>query len=144
MRHEKLPGRRVERFRTSRSPSRHGISTAVSVESRIDHIDVTDETITAFLVDGRVISVPLAWSWRLSVATPAQRANGTLIGDGHGVHWPDVDEDLSADGMLNGVPARRPGTDKKGSTAPANRALQPPSGAKRKPKSHKSSRATRG
>ena len=69
------------------------MSTAVSVESRIDHIEVTDETITAFLVDGRVISVPLAWSWRLSVATPAQRANGTLIGDGHGVHWPDVDED---------------------------------------------------
>ena len=84
------------------------MSTAVSVESRIDHVEVTDETITAHLVDGRVISVPLAWSWRLSEATPAQRANWTLIGDGHGVHWPDVDEDLSADGMLNGVPAHRP------------------------------------
>ena len=71
---------------TNRSSSRHGISTAVSVESRIDHVEVTDETITAYLVDGRVISVPLAWSWRLSEATPAQRANWTLIGDGHGVH----------------------------------------------------------
>ena len=120
------------------------MSTAVNVESRIDHVEVTDETITAFLVDGRVISVPLAWSWRLSDATPAQRGNWTLIGDGHGVHWPDVDEDLSADGMLNGVPARRPGIVKKGSTAPAIRALQPTSRAKHKPRSRKSSRAARG
>jgi hypothetical protein len=79
------------------------MSTAVSVESRIDRVDVTDETITAHLVDGRVISVPLVWSWRLSDATPAQRANWQLIGDGHGVHWPEIDEDLSAEGMLNGV-----------------------------------------
>jgi len=69
---------------------------------------VSDETITAHLVDGRVISVPLAWSWRLSEATTAQRANWQLIGDGHGVHWPDVDEDISAEGMLAGTPARRP------------------------------------
>ena len=96
------------------------MSTAVSVESRIDYVEVTDETITAHLVDGRVISVPLAWSWRLSDATPAQRANWTLIGDGHGIHWPDVDEDLSADGMLNGVPARRPGIGKNRRSAPAN------------------------
>jgi len=46
----------------------------------------------------------------LSEATPAQRSNWILIGDGHDIHWPDVDEDLSADGMLNGVPARRPET----------------------------------
>src|SRR5262245_9173342 len=85
------------------------MSTAVSVESRIDHVDVTDETITAHLSDGRVISVPLAWSWRLSDATPEQRANWQLIGNGHGVNWPDVDGDISADGMLHGVPAKRPG-----------------------------------
>ena len=84
------------------------MSTVVGVESRIGHVEVTDETITAHLVDGRVISVPLAWSWRLSDATPAQRANWQLIGDGHGVHWPDVDEDISAEGMLSGVPAHRP------------------------------------
>jgi hypothetical protein len=83
------------------------MSTAVSVESRIANVVVTDETITAHLVDGRVISVPLAWSWRLSDATPAQRAHWELIGDGHGVHWPDVDEDISAEGMLNGIPAHR-------------------------------------
>jgi hypothetical protein len=84
------------------------MSTAVSAEPRIARVDVSDETITAHLVDGRVIGVPLAWSWRLSEATPAQRANWQLIGDGHGVHWPDVDEDISAEGMLTGAPACRP------------------------------------
>ena len=83
------------------------MSTAVSTETRIARVEISDETITAHLADGRIISVPLAWSWRLSEATPAQRANWRLIGDGHGVHWPDVDEDISAEGMLNGTPARR-------------------------------------
>ena len=101
------------------------MSTAVSVENRIAHVEVTDETITARLVDGRVISVPLAWSWRLSEATPAQRANWELIGDGHGVHWPDVDEDISAEGMLHGVPAHRPKGAKRSYRRPANQALQP-------------------
>ena len=84
------------------------MTTAVLTESKIRRVDVSDEAITAYLVDGRVISVPLAWSWRLSDATPAQRANWQLIGEGHGVHWPDVDEDISADGMLHGTPAHRP------------------------------------
>ena len=84
------------------------MSTAVITELKISRVEVSDEAITAHLTDGRVISVPLAWSWRLSDATPAQRARWELIGDGHGVHWPDVDEDISADGMLNGIPARRP------------------------------------
>jgi hypothetical protein len=59
-------------------------------------------------MDGRVISVPLAWSWRLSDATTVQRQHFEVIGDGQGVHWPDVDEDISVEGMLHGVPARRP------------------------------------
>jgi hypothetical protein len=117
------------------------MSTAVSVESRIGRVEVTDETITAHLVDGRVISVPLAWSWRLSDATPAQRANWELIGDGHGVHWPDVDEDISAEGMLTGIPARRP---RSHVTTPANTAPQPTSRARRKVKSTPRSRAARG
>jgi hypothetical protein len=78
------------------------------VEPRIKEIRVTDEEIIADLVDGRTISVPLAWSWRLSEATPEQRAHFELIGDGLGVHWPDIDEDLSAEGMLYGIPAHRP------------------------------------
>ncbi|HLF11483.1 MAG TPA: DUF2442 domain-containing protein [Gammaproteobacteria bacterium] len=119
------------------------MSTAVNVESRIGHVVVTNETITAHLVDGRVISVPLAWSWRLSDATPAQRANWQLIGDGHGVHWPDVDEDLSADGLLNGVPARRPRASA-AQRAPAPKALQPTSRAQQKAKPKQRSRAARG
>jgi len=73
----------------------------------IKEVSVTEELITFHLVDGRIVSVPLAWSWRLSEATPAQRDNFEIIGDGYGVHWPDVDEDLSVEGMLHGVPARR-------------------------------------
>ena len=120
------------------------MSTAVSVESRIAHVEVTDETITAHLVDGRVISVPLAWSWRLSEATPAQRANWQLIGEGYGVHWPDVDEDISADGMLSGVPARRPKSAGQPRRAPANKALQPTNRAPRRVKSKPRTRAARG
>lgn len=85
------------------------MNTAVKLqEIRIKHIDVTKDTITAQLMDGRTISVPLSWSWRLSEATPTQRKNWEIIGDGHGVHWPDIDEDISAEGMLFGIPAPRP------------------------------------
>ncbi len=84
------------------------MNTAVHTDSRICRVDVSEQFITAELSDGRSISVPLAWSWRLADATPAQRANWQLIGDGHGVHWPDVDEDISIEGMLHGRPAPRP------------------------------------
>lgn len=84
------------------------MSTAVTADPRIARITVTDDVITAELLDGRVISVPLVWSWRLSEATPEQRSNYELIGEGLGVHWPDVDEDISVEGMLRGTPAPRP------------------------------------
>jgi hypothetical protein len=85
------------------------MNTVIStIEPRIKYIEVTEDTITAHLIDGRVISVPLAWSWRLSDATAEQRNTWELIGDGQGVHWPDIDEDISANGMLTGIPARRP------------------------------------
>ena len=87
------------------------MSIAVSTDSRVKDIAVTDELITFRLIDGRVISVPLAWSWRLSEATPAQRERFEIIGDGQGVHWPEVDEDISVEGMLHGVPARQPKKD---------------------------------
>ena len=120
------------------------MSIAVSVEHRIQRVDVSDETITAYLVDGRVISVPLAWSWRLSEATPTQRANWELIGDGHGAHWPDVDEDISAEGMLNGIPPRRSRATRHVRTKPAIRALQPKRRGKAKPKSTRRAGAARG
>ncbi len=77
-------------------------------EPRIVAVFVTDETITAQLADGRTISVPLAWSWRLSNATPAQRNKFEIIGSGQGIHWEEIDEDISAIGMLTGIPARPP------------------------------------
>src|SRR3989304_9264611 len=73
------------------------MSTAVSSDARIKTVEISDEMITAHLADGRIISGPLAWSWRLAAATPAQRANYEIIGDGLGVHWSDVDEDISAE-----------------------------------------------
>jgi len=77
------------------------------IEPRVLNVQVSDDEISAFLVDGRRISVPLAWSWRLSEATPEQRQNFQVIGEGEGIHWPDLDEDISIEGMLKGVPAKR-------------------------------------
>jgi len=79
----------------------------VNSDPRIQKVRVTKDQIIADLADGRVISVPLAWSWRLSEATPVQRAKFRLIGTGQGVHWPDVDEDISVEGLLHGTPAPR-------------------------------------
>ena len=87
------------------------MDTAASNDPRIQDVQVTDDEIVASLADGRVISVPLAWSWRLSEATPTQRKRWRLIGSGQGIHWPDIDEDLSVEGMLRGVPAHRPAAD---------------------------------
>ncbi|MFA5355096.1 MAG: DUF2442 domain-containing protein [Thermodesulfovibrionales bacterium] len=84
------------------------MNTAVNIiEPRLVSVRVSEDEITAILADGRTISVPLAWSWRLSDATPEQRQHFEVIGDGQGIHWPDVDEDISVDGMLHGSPARR-------------------------------------
>jgi len=103
------PPRIIERIRlwsTDKGFWRLGMNTVVSDIPRITDMRVTDEVITAHLADGRTISVPLAWSWRLSEATPEQRSNFEFIGNGLGVHWPDIDEDISAAGMLSGRPAR--------------------------------------
>jgi hypothetical protein len=79
-----------------------------AIEPRLLSIQISDDEIIAFLVDGRTISVPMAWSWRLSEATREQRLNFEIIGDGIGIHWPDIDEDISVEGMLYGSPAPRP------------------------------------
>lgn len=84
------------------------MSIVASSEPRVRSVRVTNDAITAELVDGRTISVPLVWSWRLADATPEQRQRFEIIGDGEGIHWPDVDEDISVQGMLSGVPARPP------------------------------------
>ena len=84
------------------------MSIAANNDPRIMTVEVTEDLIIAHLADGRTVSVPLAWSWRLSNATLAQRQHFEIIGTGQGVHWPDIDEDLSALGMLTGAPAPPP------------------------------------
>jgi hypothetical protein len=85
------------------------MNTVVNVtEPRILNARITEDEIIARLVDGRTISVPLIWSWRLAEATGKQRQHFEILGDGQGIHWPDIDEDISVEGMLHGSPARRP------------------------------------
>lgn len=83
------------------------MSTAVDDYPKIVTVEVTDRWVTATFTDGRRISLPLAWSWRLERATPEQRARWELIGEGEGVRWPEIDEDLSARGFFVGTPAPR-------------------------------------
>ena len=70
-------------------------------------VDVSDDSLSVQLADGRTISVPLAWYPRLLHATPEQRAHCIVAGAGFGIHWPDLDEDLSVEGLLRGAPAPR-------------------------------------
>jgi len=69
------------------------------------NVSVTEDTLTFDLSDGRTISVPLGWYPRLAYATPLERANWRLIGKGQGIHWEDVDEDISIDGIIAGKPS---------------------------------------
>lgn len=71
-------------------------------EARAQRVSVTADTLVVDLVDGRTISVPLAWYPRLAHGTPAERAHWRFIGDGEGIHWPDLDEDISIEGLLAG------------------------------------------
>ncbi len=66
---------------------------------------VTEDAIAVALADGREISAPLAWYPRLLHATTEERANLRLIGDGEGIHWPDLDEDVSIDNLIAGRPS---------------------------------------
>ena len=72
---------------------------------RVRSVSVTDDELSVGLMDGRSISVPLAWFPRLAEATPAQRARWEIAGGGFGIHWPDLDEDLNTEGLLRGARA---------------------------------------
>lgn len=74
-------------------------------DQRVNGVSCTDDSLTVDLMDGRTISVPLAWYPRLVKATVDQRANWETCAGGYGIHWPDIDEDLSTDGLLRGAPA---------------------------------------
>jgi hypothetical protein len=80
----------------------------ISADERVADVKFTRDTLSVTLRDGRTITVPLAWYPRLLDATAAQRKNWSIAGAGYGIHWPDVDEDLSTEGLLRGAPAARP------------------------------------
>ena len=73
----------------------------------VKNVHFTEDTLSVDMIDGRTITVPLAWYPRLLHATPEQRQNWQISGAGFGIHWPDIDEDLSTEGLLRGAPAPR-------------------------------------
>jgi hypothetical protein len=78
---------------------------APRADERVRDVRFTKDVMSVDLMDGRTITVPLAWYPRLLQATPAQRARWELAGAGYGIHWPGLDEDLSTEGLLRGAPA---------------------------------------
>jgi hypothetical protein len=81
-------------------------SLAVKINiSKATGLCVTDDTLTVELDDGRTISVPLAWYPRLKEASPTERDHWRLIGRGEGIHWMDIDEDISVQGLISGMPS---------------------------------------
>ncbi|HXU39242.1 MAG TPA: DUF2442 domain-containing protein [Blastocatellia bacterium] len=70
--------------------------------ARVLSVDVTDDTLSVDLEDGRSVSVPIGWYPRLANGTPAERANLQISGAGYGIHWPDLDEDIGIEGLLLG------------------------------------------
>ncbi len=74
---------------------------------RVKDVHFTEDALIVDLIDGRTISVPLVWYPRLLHATAKQRNNWQVCGGGYGIHWPDIDEDLSTEGLLRGAPAPR-------------------------------------
>lgn len=78
---------------------------AIRADERVKHVSFTEESISVDLMDGRTITVPLVWYPRLFNATPEQRTQWEVCGGGYGIHWEEIDEDLSTEGMLRGAPA---------------------------------------
>src|SRR5467141_1165735 len=92
-----------------------------NTDERVLDVQFTEDTISVSLRDGRIITVPLVWYPRLLDATAAQRKNWEIAGGGYGIHWPDVDEDLSTEGLLRDAPAPRPKSPVPNSNSPAPR-----------------------
>ncbi len=82
---------------------------ALNADERVEAVEFSDEFLIVSLKDGRRISVPLEWYPRLLRASASERANWKISGGGYGIHWPDIDEDLSTEGLLRGAPSPRRG-----------------------------------
>lgn len=75
------------------------------IDERVEAVYFTRDSLIVDLRDGRSISVPLTWYPKLLKATPQKRAHWEVCGGGYGIHWPEIDEDLSVEGLLRGAPA---------------------------------------
>lgn len=80
---------------------------AEAADIRVRDVSVSNDELSVALMDGRTITVPLAWYPRLAGGTPEQRARWQVAGGGYGIHWPELDEDLSTEGLLAGARAPR-------------------------------------
>jgi hypothetical protein len=80
-------------------------SLALKSDPRAEHVHCTNDELVVVLTDGRTLSVPLAWFPRLANASVRQRSKFQLLGDGAGIHWPMIDEDISIAGLLIGKPS---------------------------------------
>ena len=78
---------------------------AVKADERVKAVRISADSLIVDLMDGRTISVPLAWYPRLADAEPKLLQNWIVAGAGYGIHWPDLDEDLSTEGLLRGAPS---------------------------------------
>ena len=78
---------------------------AATADERVKSVRSDDDTLSVDLMDGRTITVPLVWYPRLLKATQKQRDRWEPSGGGYGIHWPEIDEDLSTEGLLRGAPA---------------------------------------
>lgn len=94
---------------------------------RVKDVEIDSERLCVQLMDGRSITVPLAWYPRLFSATPKRRRRWEIAGGGYGIHWPDIDEDLSTEGLLRGASAPR------GSIAPVKARAGSRAGSRAKP-----------
>ena len=80
----------------------NGTNSVVVTLSRVLKVEVTDDTLSVDLEDGRSVSVPIGWYPRLANGIPAERVNLQISGAGYGIHWPDLDEDIGVEGLLLG------------------------------------------
>ena len=80
---------------------------ALTADERVSAVSFNAESLSVSLMDGRTISVPLAWYPKLLHASAAQRENWKISGGGYGIYWPELDEDLSTEGLLRGAPSPR-------------------------------------
>ena len=78
---------------------------AIKLDERVKDVSFSEDTVSVGLMDGRTITVPLVWYPRLLNATLAQREQWEVCGGGYGIHWEELDEDLSTEGMLRGAPS---------------------------------------